>query len=311
MAPCNLENEMEPQEIKEIIIKELPSILKDDPEMPELIQRMTEGRYADKEQTESRFDRILDELRRDREAETGRWKQLAQERAEERTADADRWSQLAQDLARDREFQDERWKQLAQERAEERKEQARLWGEQKSQWEDQNRKWEENHQIIKEMLDSIKALAQKHESTIGALGSRWGLYSEHSFRNALKGILEDHFAVMVMNIKDFDDSGVVFGRPDQIELDIVVANGVMIICEIKSSMSKSDMHIFERKARFYERKHNRQATRLMVISPMVDKRARALADQLGIAVYSYPEDIEPSTFSDVKSRPAPPGEGVT
>ncbi len=93
-----------------------------------------------------------------------------------------------------------------------------------------------------------------------------------------------------------------FNRREQIELDVIIASGRLIICEIKSSMSISDVHIFERKAGFYERKHNRNATRLIVISPMVDARARQLADQLGITVYSHPLDMEPSTFAEEGSE---------
>jgi hypothetical protein len=63
------------------------------------------------------------------------------------------------------------------------------------------------------MLQAIQALARKHDSTIGALGARWGLHSEQSFRNALRGILEDSFGVQVLNVVEFDDEGQVFGHP--------------------------------------------------------------------------------------------------
>jgi hypothetical protein len=62
------------------------------------------------------------------------------------------------------------------------------------------------------------------------------------------------------------------------------------------AVSKGDVHFFERKARFFERKHQRQAGGLVVISPTVDRRALDLAASLGVQVYSYVEDIDPSTF---------------
>lgn len=65
--------------------------------------------------------------------------------------------------------------------------------EQNRKWEEQNRKWDQNQLVINEMLQSIRDLARKHDSTIGALGSRWGLHTEQSFRNALKGILDQSF----------------------------------------------------------------------------------------------------------------------
>jgi hypothetical protein len=166
-------------------------------------------------------------------------------------------------------------------------------------WEEQNRKWEENtqrldkmQQQIDETLGEIKKLHKKYDSTIGALGSRWGLYSEASFRNALKGILEVSFGVEVLNINEYDDTGEVFGRPDQVELDIIIKNGLLILCEIKSSISKSDMYSFDRKVAFYEKRHQRKANRKLVISPMVDDRAKPVAQNLGIEVYSYADSIE-------------------
>ncbi|HRI57459.1 MAG TPA: hypothetical protein PK170_10225, partial [Anaerolineae bacterium] len=89
-----------------------------------------------------------------------------------------------------------------------------------------------------------------------------------------------------------DESGEVFGRPDQIELDLIVIDGMLILCEIKSSLSKGDIYTFERKTRWYEKRHSRVADRRMVISPMVDKRALKAAHELGIEVYSYAEDVE-------------------
>ena len=82
------------------------------------------------------------------------------------------------------------------------------------------------------------------------------------------------------------------GRPDQIELDVIIKNGLLLICELKSSIDKAGMHIFERKARFYESRHNRKADRLIVISPMIDPQAQILAGQLNIETYSDSVEVE-------------------
>ena len=169
--------------------------------------------------------------------------------------------------------------------------------EQARKWEAQDQKWEENQATINAMLQEIRDLSRKHDSTIGALGARWGLHTEQSFRNALKGILENSFGVEVLNVTEFDDEGEVFGRPDQVELDVIIQDGTLILCEIKSSMSKSDMYAFDRKVRFYEKRHSRKAHRAVVISPMVERRAREVAQKLGIEVYSYAEDVDPALFS--------------
>jgi len=96
----------------------------------------------------------------------------------------------------------------------------------------------------------------------------------------------------VQNITEFDKEGYVFGHPDQVELDIIIKDGLLIICEIKSSMSRSDMYTFGRKVEFYEKEHRRKATRRLVISPMVDEHAQRVAEKLGIEVYSYVEAVE-------------------
>ena len=222
---------MSVMQIKQIIRRELPVIMREDVEMQQFILHLARTQFADKTETESRFDRQLDELRRGRE-------------------------------------------------------------EQSRKWDEQNRKWDENQKVINQMLQEIQGLSRKHDSTIGALGARWGLHTEQSFRSALKAILEDSFAVEVQNVTEFDEAGYVFGHPDQVELDIIIKDGLLIICEIKSSMSRSDVYTFGRKVEFYEQEHKQKATRKLVISPMVDEYAQRVAKKLGIEVYSYAEAVE-------------------
>ena len=52
------------------------------------------------------------------------------------------------------------------------------------------------------------------------------------------------------------------------------------------------MYSFERKAQFYERRHERQANRLIVISPMIDARVRKVAERLGIETYGDSIEVE-------------------
>ena len=176
-----------------------------------------------------------------------------------------------------------------------REESQRKWDESQRKWDEQQAEIralrEESQQILKE----VQLFIRKYDSSIGAIGSRWGLSSEQSFRSALGSILEESFGVRVLNITEFDHEGEVFGHPDQIELDIIIRNGLLIICEIKSSVSKNDMYIFGRKVRFYEKHHDTEATRQIVISPMVDRYARPVAEKLGIEVFSHAEDVDADT----------------
>ncbi len=218
------------QELKKAIFSDLPRMMRTEPEIRDFILRITQEMYAGKQDTESRFDRMMDELQRDRE------------------------------------YQDKKW-------------------------EENQKKWEENQKTINSMLKSIQSQEKRYDSTIGALGARWGIHSEAAFRNGLKAILEDSFGVTVKRYEDYDHEGQVFGRPDQIEMDLIIHNGTLILCEIKSSKDKAGMYVFWRKKQFYEQKHGIEASRTMVISPMIDDPGKRVARDLGIETYSYADSV--------------------
>ena len=236
---------MNTETLKETIRRELPALLRADPDLRSFILELTRGQYADRTETQDRFYEILAELRRDREEQTRKWD-----------------------------------------------EQNRKWDEQNRKWDEQNRKWEANQEELWRLHEEIMEQAKKVDRSIGALGARWGTQSEKAFRDALAGILEQSFGVQVINVNEYDDQGEVFGRPDQVELDVIIRNGLLLICELKSSIDKAGMYSFERKARFYERRHQRTANRLIVISPMIDPRAVKLAAALGIEIYGDSTEVE-------------------
>ena len=245
-------------EVKAIIQQELPHLLAKDPLVRDFVLRTVSEYYAGKQETESRFDRVLNELERDRQEQARKWDEQNR-----------KWDEQNQQL----------------------NEQNRKWNEQNRKWNEQNRKWDEQNRKWDESLAEIRRLDKRFESTIGALGSRWGLASEVSFRNALQGILGESFGVEVLNLTLYDTEGEVFGRPDQVEIDLIIKNGLTIACEIKSSIDKAGMYIFGRKADFYAKHENRTIDRKIVISPMVDSRALPVAEALGIELYSYPDAV--------------------
>ena len=244
---------MNAETLKEAIRRELPQFLRTDPDLRAYILELTRQEYASRTETRDWFHDLLAELRHDREEQARKWDEHQAEQREE-------FQKLYAQLQHDRE--------------------------------EQNRRWEANQVELRRLHEEIMAQAQKHERGIGALGSRWGLQSEKVFRDALAGILEKNFNVQVINVNEYDDQGEVFGQPDQVELDVIIKNGLLLICELKSSIDKAGMYSFERKARFYEKRHGRQASRLLVISPMIDARARKVAERLGIETYGDSVDVE-------------------
>jgi len=181
---------------------------------------------------------------------------------------SDRFDRILAELQRDREEQSRKWEEQRLERERDREEQ----------------------RLEREAL--LEKVNRRYDSTIGALGARWGVYSEASFRNGLQAILVESFGVEVLNLQESDPEGEVFGRPDQVEIDVIIKNGLVIVCELKSSISKSEMYIFDRKVAFYEKRYQRSVNRKIVISPMVDSFAFPVAERLGIEVYSYADQVE-------------------
>ncbi len=48
-----------------------------------------------------------------------------------------------------------------------------------------------------------------------------------------QGSFEDRFHVEVLRVNEFDDEGEVFGLPDQVELDVIIRDGELLIGKIK------------------------------------------------------------------------------
>ncbi|MFZ8995916.1 MAG: PD-(D/E)XK nuclease family protein [bacterium] len=233
---------MEKQEIVQLVKEQLPALLEESPELERWIEQLTAQRYANRQQTESRFDQLLGELRRDRE------------------------------------------------------EQSRKWAEQNRKWEESkaesDRKWAEQTEQNKRLWLEVGEQKSRLDRKIGALGARWGIGSERAFRHALAAVLTESFGVEVLNINEYDDAGEVFGRPDQIELDIIVRNGTLIIFELKSSTDRSQLYVFSRKIAFYEKRHQRTADRKILVSPFIHPRAQELAQELGIETYGDSSEVE-------------------
>ena len=249
--------------LKDQIKRELPEWLRSDPEFRRTVLDIAAEQFAGRRQTEGRIEAMLAELARDREAQERRWK-----------AEEARW--------RD---QEQRWR-----------DQEQRWQSVEQRWDEQTRAWQQHQEQVwaefRRIHEENRERDLRFERSVGALGSRWGLQSERAFRDALAGILEDSFGVEVVNVNEYDDTGEVFWRPEQVELDVIVNNGLLILCELKSSIDKAGMYIFERKARFYEKRHGRQADRLMVISPMIDARAKKVAERLGVETFGDSREVE-------------------
>ena len=243
---------MSVENLRELIKQELPALIREDQEIQELVLRLARREFANRAETQDRFYELLNELRKDRAEYRREFDQVHQ-----------KFDQAHEEFGRVNKEFDRIHEELGR-----------------------------VHEEFGRVHEEIMALAKKYDRGIGALGARWGLQSEAAFRNALAGILEESFKVQVLHINEYDDQGIVFGQSDQVELDIIIQNDVLILCEIKSSIDKAGMYTFERKVRFYEQKHGRKATRRLVISPMIDAKAQKVAEKLGIETFSDATEVE-------------------
>ncbi|QID32483.1 DUF3782 domain-containing protein [Pampinifervens florentissimum] len=319
------------EELKRLVLKVLPEIIKEDPVIKAYIKDLLKDSFAEKDKTEDRIEKLYEELVRLREDSEKRWQEYLEDRErvwaelERQREESNRrweqyiqerdkmWAELERRREEERQERERMWAEMERRREEDKKEKESIWAELERQREESERKWEEYKKALEEqreilmqhskileehskaiqfLMEEVKRLSRKHDSTIGALGACWGLHSEESFRNALKGILEESFPVKVERYINYDKEGIVFGRPDQIELDLIIKNGEIIVAEIKSSMSKADVYAFLRKLDFYQSKEGVKVSRAIIISPMVDPKAKDVALKNGIEVYSYAEDVE-------------------
>ena len=141
---------------------------------------------------------------------------------------------------------------------------------------------------IKALREETQALREDLNNfglKLNALGSRWGIFAEEAFRNALRGLLEKRFNVKVSKWEVYDSKGIVFHDPAVVDVDVVITDSEHILIEIKSSISKSDVATLLRKGELYKAIEGVDP-KLMIVSPFVDDKAKEFALKKKVQVYT-------------------------
>jgi hypothetical protein len=135
--------------------------------------------------------------------------------------------------------------------------------------------------------EAILALQRSHEklaASITALGYRYGIYTEDVFRDTIKYLIEDLLkAYEVRRWTYYDNEGVVFGYPSVIDVDVLIRDNEHILIEYKASIDRGDIAELAREGILYERV-NKVKPKLLIVGPVVRKRALELAKALNIEV---------------------------
>jgi len=143
------------------------------------------------------------------------------------------------------------------------------------------RRHEEEMARLREDMKEGFALLERR---VSALGARWGLMSEAAFREGLRSIVEREFGFRVSRWVRFDERGVVYGYPSQVEIDVAVHDERIILVEIKSNVRASDVYTFKRKAELYEELEGRKPSRLVLVTPYAEEEAVEAAKHLGVEI---------------------------
>jgi len=129
---------------------------------------------------------------------------------------------------------------------------------------------------MEELVHTMERGFKSVRDSISALGSRWGIMSEETFRKAVRGILEETGYKV--------DRGWYGGR----EVDVVIQNGSRIILELTSALRADDIPKIIASAEDYEQRSGTTVS-IMVAAIFIPPMAmRALLDApRKIALFTY------------------------
>lgn len=135
---------------------------------------------------------------------------------------------------------------------------------------------------LQEQLIKHSEAIGKLASSVQAIGMRYGVFTEEAFREGIKYLIKDLLKeYKVDKWIYYDKEGFVYGYPSIIEVDVLVRDKEYILVEYKSMTDKSDVAELYRIGKLFEREEKIKP-KLLIVSPSIRKRAKELAEKLGI-----------------------------
>ncbi|MFH1897984.1 MAG: DUF3782 domain-containing protein, partial [Candidatus Desantisbacteria bacterium] len=124
---------------------------------------------------------------------------------------------------------------------------------------------------------------------IDTLGSRWGIFAESTIRNTLRELLTKHLDVKeIVEWKVHDKDGIVFGYPQDVQIDFLIKNGEEYLGEIKSSAGSADVTVLSRKAKFYTQITGK-TPKILLVAVSVTEECRKSCDRLNVQLITHDE----------------------
>ncbi len=145
---------------------------------------------------------------------------------------------------------------------------------------------EERFLKVEERLAGLEKVISDLQRTLMTVAHRFGVLSEEAFREALSDILERFFGAQAYRWVVYDEKGLVYGKPSQVEVDVVVHDNTHILIELKSRADTGDVLELTRIARLYEEREGVKPV-LAIVAGYVSPQARKLAEKLGVKIYTY------------------------
>jgi hypothetical protein len=114
----------------------------------------------------------------------------------------------------------------------------------------------------------LEDLERKIQVRLDALGARWGLVNEETFREGIRSLLKETGYIVERWVWD-DKDGSVYGHPSIVDLDVVVKDKTLIVIDITSSVRRGDHIFLKKKAELFERVTGRKPSKIIIITPFI------------------------------------------
>ncbi len=149
---------------------------------------------------------------------------------------------------------------------------------------------EERQTSLEERFAKLEEEMRDTRRILTVIAHRFGVISESSFREGMKYVVEEVLGVAkVTKLTLRDEEGLVYGHPSDVDVDIIIKDGVHILVEVKSRVSKGDVAEFYRIGLLYEKTRGVKP-KLLIIGGFIDRNSWGTASRLGVEIRPVVEE---------------------